>query len=126
MTVTDGLLGAVATQNIAVVPGGVRVGDSAAAWTYQCQAGDNCGGTTFVDDLSGIEGSAVHVSTQAAFDFAMVTPPAKNLGLNASSKSKFGFFVKANDPQPGRLAVRTGHRPRQPQRHDHLHAAETC
>jgi hypothetical protein len=30
----------------------------------------------------------------------MVTPPAKNLGLNASGKSKFGFFVKANDPSP--------------------------
>jgi parallel beta-helix repeat protein len=98
--VTDGLLGSVATQNIAVVPGGTRVGDASSSWTYQCQTGDNCGATTFVDDPAGIEGSAVHVSTGAAFDFAMVTPPAKNLGLNASGKSKLGFFVKANNQSP--------------------------
>jgi len=100
VTVTDGLLGSSATQGIAVVPGGARVGETAASWTYQCQAGDNCTGTTFTDDPAGIEGSAVHASTLAAFDFAMVTPPAKNLGLNASGDTKLGFFVKANDPSP--------------------------
>jgi parallel beta-helix repeat protein len=100
VTVTDGLLGSSATQGIAVVPGGVRVGETAAGWTYQCTAGDNCTGTTFTDDPAGLEGTAVHATTSAAFDFAMVTPPGKNLGLNASGDSKLGFFVKANDPSP--------------------------
>lgn len=98
--VTDGLLGAAATQNIAVVPGGTRVGDVASSWTYQCTSGDSCGTTTFVDDPAGVEGSAVHVSTGAALDFAMIAPSARNLGLDAGSDSKLGFFVKANDPSP--------------------------
>jgi parallel beta-helix repeat protein len=101
VTVTDGLLGSLATQNIAVAPGGTRVGETAASWTFACAPGDtSCANTTFVDDPAGLEGSAVHCSTGAAFDFAMVTPPAKNLNLNASSATKFGFFLKANDPSP--------------------------
>ncbi len=98
--VTDGLLGAPASQPVTVLPGGVRVGQTHTDWTYACQSNDNCSTTAFSDDPAGIEGSAVHVSTGAAFDFAMITPPAKNLGLNVSGKTKFGFFVKANDPSP--------------------------
>jgi len=100
--VTDGLLGAPATQPVTVLPGGVRVGQTANDWTYACTAGDSCSTTAFNDDPAGIEGSAVHMSTGAAFDFAMITPKAQNLGLNASGKTKFGFFVKANNPNaPG-------------------------
>jgi len=101
VTVTDGFMGSLASASVPVAPGGVRIGQTASSWTYQCQVGDtSCNGTTFVDDAAGIEGSAVHLNTPAAFDFAMLTPAAKNLNLNASSYGKFGFFLKANDPSP--------------------------
>jgi parallel beta-helix repeat protein len=101
VTVTDGLLGALATQNIVVAPGGARVGETAATWDWQCSnPNDSCSTTTFVDDPAGVEGAAVHMSTASFDDFAMLTPKARNLALNAGGFTRFGFFVKANDPSP--------------------------
>ena len=99
VTATDGFLGALASvPSVLVMPGGVRVGQTASTWTWQCQPGDDCSATAFSDDPAGIEGSAVHATTNAAFNIAFFTPAAKNLNLNASGYSKFGFFVKGNDP----------------------------
>jgi parallel beta-helix repeat protein len=101
VNVTDGFLGSIASASFPVAPGGVRIGQTAAIWGYQCQPGDTgCASTTFVDDPAGLEGTAVHMTTGAAFDFAMLTPAAKNLNLNASGYTKLGFFLKANDPSP--------------------------
>jgi parallel beta-helix repeat protein len=98
VTVTDGYLGALASRGVTVVPGGVRVGETASLWTAACGDPSDCVGTVFSDDTAGIEGSAVHMKTNAAFNIAMVAPAAKNLALDASAEKKFGFFVKGNAP----------------------------
>lgn len=98
VTVTDGFMGSLASLSIPVAPGGVRVGETPASWFAQCIDPTDCAGTTFTSDAAGVEGEAVHMVTNAGFNVAMVTPPAKNLALNASGYTKFGFFVKANNP----------------------------
>ena len=100
VTATDGYLGAIASRDFYVVPTGTRVGETAAVWTKLCNSAEpNCIGT-FVDDPSGIGGTSVHLNTNAAFNFGALTPIAKNLNLNATSKgyTKFGFFVKGLAP----------------------------
>lgn len=96
VTVGDGFLASLATRTVAVAPAGVRVGELASQWTYVCVDQPDCV-TTFADDPAGVSGTAVHAVTTAAFDFSMIAPAAKNLGLNASSSTKLGFFIKAKN-----------------------------
>jgi parallel beta-helix repeat protein len=114
VTATDGFMGALAwaPAPVLVVPGGVRIGQTASAWAASCDPSDGtCVGTTFVDDPAGLEGTAVHMTTDAAFTMGMFTPPAKNLGLNASGYSKLGFFAKANNPHGWQEGAPHGHLP---------------
>jgi parallel beta-helix repeat protein len=100
VTATDGSMGSLASVSIPVAPGGLRVGQTASAWAASCDPSDTgcLTATTFSDDPAGLEGTAVHMATNAAFNMGMYTPVAKNLALNASGYSKLGFFIKASDP----------------------------
>jgi parallel beta-helix repeat protein len=102
VTVTDGFLGALANQSITVLPTGTRVGETASTWTYQCSTvGDTCSTTTFVDETGGMDGTDVHVTTGALFDFAAITPKTKNLALNATSLHYLGFYIKGKNTNDG-------------------------
>jgi parallel beta-helix repeat protein len=107
VTATDGFLGSLASVSVPVVPGGIRIGETASTWAKNCDPSDTgcAGATTFADDPAGIEGSAVHMVTNAAFNMGMFTPPARNLGLNASAYSKLGFFCKASNPHTWQTGV---------------------
>jgi parallel beta-helix repeat protein len=96
----DGHLGALAYRTLTVVPMGVRVGEKAADWTGACAMFPSCT-TTFADDPAGVEGTSVHVTTDAPYDFAMTTPPGMDLHLDASQATTFGFFVKAQNTNMG-------------------------
>ena len=105
LTVDDGTLGAMDWSRIAVIPDTKLYGEKAADWDYGCATGErvdptghgNC--TTTIKGLSkGVAGKAVHVQTDAPFDFRVLFPKSKNLGADASTKTRLGFFVRAENP----------------------------
>jgi parallel beta-helix repeat protein len=101
VTVDDGRLAAMAWSQVAVVPGGVRVGEEAAGWDYACESASTCV-TTVTDDPGGIEGSMVHITTDAPYDFSAVYPSTRDLGLDLAAYTTLGFFVQArNDNEYG-------------------------
>jgi parallel beta-helix repeat protein len=94
LTVHDALDAAIAWRTAAIAPSGRAVGAAAADWTYRCTTA-GCA-THFVDD-SGLLGTAVRMDTDEAFPFAMITPAAGTLALDASSFTRLGGFFRAEN-----------------------------
>jgi parallel beta-helix repeat protein len=110
VTVDDGVLAAGAFTSIAVLPPGTRFGNAASSWTFNCslptlqgngspqcptvsqQSAPQCA-TTIADDPNGVEGTSVHVHTDDAFGFGMMTPAP----IDASRLTTVGFFLRANN-----------------------------
>jgi nitrous oxidase accessory protein NosD len=102
VTVDDGRLAANAHRQVAVLPVGTEVGSAAADWTFECPA-ETCT-TTFADEAEGVDGTQVHMTTDAAFELRAIAPAGKNLALNASTKTAVGFFVRAHNVHEWQLA----------------------
>jgi len=106
VTVHDERLAALAWRQIAVVPEGMRLGESAADWSHACSAahgveaepGDDACETTVGEDPDGIDGGAVRFESDAAFDFAAVVPATGALSADLSSATHLAFFVRAANP----------------------------
>jgi parallel beta-helix repeat protein len=105
LTVDDGRSGAMAWDRIAVLPSETLRGTSASEWGYGCAKGDEkpiqgpgkCS-TTISDDSNGLQKNAVHVRTDASYDFEIYTPGKGALDLDVTGRDRLGFFVKALNP----------------------------
>ena len=82
VTADDGRLAAMAHRQVAVIPTGKRIGETAASWDFVCD--DGCV-TTFTDEPNGIDGEQVHMKTDSAFAWRALAPKSKDLGYSAKS-----------------------------------------
>jgi parallel beta-helix repeat protein len=94
LTVSDGYLASMDWHVIAVPPTGVRVGETPADWTYSCDQAPDCV-TVISADSDGVHGDAVHIVTDAPFDFTALAPASRNLGLDASGMTGLSFYVRS-------------------------------
>jgi parallel beta-helix repeat protein len=87
LTVDDGHLASMDHLQVFVEPEGMKIGAAASDWTYEC-TGASC--TTSVDD--GDQG--VHISTNAPYEFAAITPATGTLDIDTSGIEHIGFFIR--------------------------------
>lgn len=91
VTVGDGALASLAWQRVAALPQGLRIGESASDWQIFCSV-TAC--TQSIDDAQeAFDGAAIHIKTDAAYDFAARV----NVAANLSTHEHLGFFVRARN-----------------------------
>ena len=100
VTVNDGLRAGMAHQTVAVAPGGLEIGATAAQWGFECT--DPVCATMISDDpnVAAVGAGSVLISTQEPFLHTAVTPPGRNMNLNASNYSRIGGFFRAENNNP--------------------------
>ncbi len=100
VTVDDGASAGMAHETVAVAPGGLELGSTASAWSFQCT--DPVCATQISDDTANaIVGSqSVLISTEEPFGHIAFTPPARDMSLNASNYSTIAGFFRAENNNP--------------------------